>query len=55
LGLAFCKAVVTAIGGKIQVGSELGVGTCFTVLLPLASPGSYTMVQRISAIISKLT
>jgi two-component system, CAI-1 autoinducer sensor kinase/phosphatase CqsS len=55
LGLAFCKAVITVSGGKIQAASELGVGTCFTVWLPVASPGSYNIVQRISAIISKLS
>jgi two-component system, CAI-1 autoinducer sensor kinase/phosphatase CqsS len=55
LGLAFCKTVVSAAGGKILVASELGVGTCFTVLLPLASPGSYNISQRISAIISKIS
>ncbi len=54
LGLAFCKTVVSAAGGKILVASELGVGTCFTVLLPLASPGSHNIAQRISAIISKI-
>lgn len=34
LGLAICKAIVDADGGSIEVSSELGVGTTFTVRLP---------------------
>ncbi|WP_437203099.1 sensor histidine kinase [Planctomicrobium sp. SH664] len=36
LGLSICQAVVTAHGGFIRCDSELGIGTTFTVLLPLA-------------------
>ncbi len=37
LGLAICQALVTALGGKLDVDSELGAGTSFTVILPVTS------------------
>lgn len=36
LGLAIVKAIVDRAGGQIQVESEEGKGSCFTVLLPMA-------------------
>jgi len=35
LGLAICKNIVDVMGGRIQVRSELGVGSVFEVMLPL--------------------
>ncbi len=35
LGLTICKSLVTAFGGDIWVTSEVGVGSCFTVRLPV--------------------
>lgn len=47
LGLAFCKAVVHAAGGKISVSSACKTGTCFTIALPVYNPKrSWTGFQR---------
>lgn len=38
LGLSICHSIVTALHGEIQVQSQPGQGTCFTVLLPTTLP-----------------
>jgi signal transduction histidine kinase len=45
LGLAIAKSIVTAHGGSIEVESKVGVGTTFSIRLPIrvvrrSSPGS---------------
>lgn len=39
LGLTICKRLVEGIGGRIEVRSEVGVGTRFTITLPAAVGG----------------
>lgn len=43
LGLSLCKKYVDAHGGRIEVRSEPGKGTTFTVILPQASDQSPTI------------
>jgi two-component system sensor histidine kinase KdpD len=38
MGLAICRAIVTAHGGSIGVTSQLGHGSVFTFTLPVARP-----------------
>jgi len=40
LGLSIVRETVNNLGGRISVQSEPGVGTCFTVTLPLAEARS---------------
>lgn len=38
VGLGLCKNLAAALGGKIRLSSELGVGSVFSLLLPLQPP-----------------
>jgi signal transduction histidine kinase/CheY-like chemotaxis protein len=40
LGLAITRRLAEALGGGVTVASELGVGSTFTVRLPIAAPGA---------------
>jgi PAS domain S-box-containing protein len=37
LGLAICRTIVSSFGGEISVDSKLGVGTTFSVVLPVGT------------------
>ncbi|WP_419787055.1 two-component system sensor histidine kinase NtrB [Pseudodesulfovibrio sp.] len=39
IGLATCYHIVQEHGGEISVNSELGTGTCFSVILPIGKRG----------------
>ena len=41
LGLSVCKSLVELMGGYIDVDSEVGIGTTFSVLLPLPTINEY--------------
>jgi signal transduction histidine kinase len=45
LGLAIVKKAVELHGGQISLKSEVGVGTCFTVVLPLNPVGQSVVVS----------
>jgi nitrogen-specific signal transduction histidine kinase/CheY-like chemotaxis protein len=40
LGLSICHAIVSSVGGQLEVESRLGVGTLFRVILPPAPTGA---------------
>lgn len=42
LGLSICRDIVERTGGRIEVESERGVGTCFRIVLPYASRAMQT-------------
>ena len=42
LGLAICKKIINRLGGDILLDSELGIGSTFTVILPVMAELSQT-------------
>lgn len=45
LGLSVCHSLVQAMGGWIEVRTEVGLGTTFTVFLPLPA-GEYDTIAN---------
>ncbi len=43
LGLGLCKKLATALGGEIQLSSEVGVGSVFKLLLPVRAAEAATL------------
>jgi signal transduction histidine kinase len=48
LGLAVVKEIVTLHGGEVEVASEEGCGSTFTIFLPLHHAGSHAAEQPLS-------
>jgi len=46
IGLAISKEIVQAHGGTISAESVMGLGTKFTVRLPVAQSGDTTVAKR---------
>ncbi|HEX8437444.1 response regulator [Archangium sp.] len=46
LGLSICQDIVTGLGGRMEVASEVGKGTTFRVILPATSAALPTEVPR---------
>ncbi|MBK8938506.1 MAG: response regulator [Polyangiaceae bacterium] len=51
LGLALVHAVLTRLGGAIQVSSKLGAGTTVTLIVPASFPNQEEQGARISLIV----
>ncbi|QRK04937.1 PAS domain S-box protein [Archangium violaceum] len=49
LGLSICHGIVTAMGGRIEVSSEVGKGTTFRVFMPVAEKGAQPSAEPKSA------
>lgn len=47
LGLSVVQSIIHSFGGRIKVVSEFGVGTAFTLSLPLI------LLQKINSIVKK--
>ncbi len=53
LGLFLCRDIISAMHGRIEVRTEQGVGTTFTVILPLSSTPPRASAAQPEAVVSR--
>lgn len=53
LGLAIIKLIIDTMGGRIDVTSQPGEGSCFTVILPVAMPDHTIPPESLASFIGK--
>jgi nitrogen-specific signal transduction histidine kinase/CheY-like chemotaxis protein len=44
LGLSICRSIITSLGGRLEVDSEVGRGSTFRITLPAVAPSSITVL-----------
>jgi len=49
IGLSLVKELVTFLGGTIDVDSELGIGSMFSVMLPILSPPKNKEIDKVTS------
>lgn len=51
LGLALCHSIVSTMGGKIEVSSELGIGTVFRVTLQQIDIQKFSPLSKVTEVV----
>ena len=55
LGLAVCYGIITEHGGRLSVRSNVGVGTTFTIYLPISKEYDESSLSTKSEILRLIT